>query len=90
MVKWATEGLRRGDLSVPFQNTIRSLMTVFQISQHDEFSAAVGRQELVSKPHAGHVADPYRDVLGQVLELDAEEFEVLDSIGCRQRPSFLR
>jgi restriction system protein len=72
-VKWNEKRLKRGDFSVPFQNTVRSSLTVFAISQRDEFLAAIGQ------PRSTEVTqyDPYRVVLEQVLELDAEEFEIL-------------
>jgi hypothetical protein len=75
-VTWAKERLKRGDFSVPFQNTIRSLLTVFAISQCDEFLAAIGRADLSPKPVVAQY-DAYRVVLEQVLELDNKEFEIL-------------
>ena len=75
-VIWAKEALKRGDFSVPFQNTSRSLLTVFGISQREEFLTAIG--EIDSSPKAAVAQyDPYRVVLGQVLELDDKEFEML-------------
>lgn len=74
-VTWAKERLRRGDLSVPLQNTIRSSLTVFAVSQRDEFFAAIGQPQLVS-PRAPEYDAP-RVVLEQVLRLDDKEFEVL-------------
>jgi predicted Mrr-cat superfamily restriction endonuclease len=75
-VEWTHERLKRGDFSVPFQNTIRSSLTVFAVSQNEEFLAAIGRQDLAPKPtHPQY--DPYRAVLEQILELDAAEFEIL-------------
>jgi restriction system protein len=75
-VAWAKDRLKRGSFSVPFQNTIRAALTVFAISQRDEFFAAVGREDLAPKPSAAEY-DPYRVVLEQVLELDDKEFEIL-------------
>lgn len=75
-VTWAKETLKRSGLSVPFQNTIRSSLTVFAISQRDEFLAAIGRTDLASPPKAT-TYDPYLAVLEQVLELDPKEFEIL-------------
>lgn len=72
-VSCAKEALTRGDFSVAFQNTIRSSLTVFAVSQRDEFLAAIGR---APKPAAPQY-DPYRVVLGQVLELDDKELEIL-------------
>ncbi len=75
-VIWNKERVRRGDLSVPFQNTIRSSLTVFGISHRDEFFSHIGEERLVSKPIA-MTYDPYRVVLERVLELDDKEFEIL-------------
>jgi restriction system protein len=75
-VVWAKKRLKRGDLSVPFQNTIRSSLTVFAVSQRDEFLTVIGRADLAPKPVAAQY-DPYRVVLEQVLELDDKEFEIL-------------
>lgn len=75
-VEWATGTLHRSGFSVPLQNTIRSSLTVFAVSQRDEFLSAIGRNDLVSTPKAA-AYDPYLAVLEQVLELDPTEFEVL-------------
>jgi len=75
-VDWAADPLMRSGLSVPFQNTMRSSLTVFAVSQSDEFLAAIGRQDMVGTPSPA-AYDPYRAVLEQVLQLDAKEFEIL-------------
>jgi restriction system protein len=75
-VEWHKARLRRADFSVPFQNTIRSSLTVFAVSQTDEFLAAIGRSDLISKPIITEY-DPYRVVLEQILTLDDKEFEML-------------
>jgi restriction system protein len=75
-VKWLPQIFNRSSFSVPFQNTIRSSLTVFYISQRDHFLDVIGKKDLI--PHAPkEIYDPYRAVLDQVLELDDEEFEVL-------------
>lgn len=75
-VKWAKDRLKRSDFSVPFQNTIRSSLTVFSVSQREEFLAAIG--EAGANPPPPPVQyDAYRVVLEQVLQLDAKEFEIL-------------
>jgi hypothetical protein len=74
-VEWAKKRLKRVDFSIPFQNTIRSSLTVFSISQRDEFLSTIGRVDLV--PPAVTTYEPYRVVLEQLLTLDAPEFEVL-------------
>lgn len=75
-VKWAPDRLRRSDFSVPFQNTIRSSLTVFHISQRDEFLEKIGKQ-LPSERKTTATYNPYLVVLEQVLELDDKEFEIL-------------
>jgi len=75
-VAWSPQRLKRADFSVPFQNTMRSSLTVFSVSQREEFLTAIGRLDLAPKPPAA-VYDPYRAVLGQVLQLDDKEFEIL-------------
>jgi restriction system protein len=75
-VEWASGTLKRSDFSVPFQNTIRSSLTVFAVSQRDEFLGAIGCKDLVAAPVAT-AYDPYRIVLEQVLQLDGKEFEIL-------------
>jgi predicted Mrr-cat superfamily restriction endonuclease len=84
-VVWVKERLKRSDFSVPFQNTIRSSLTVFAISQRDEFLAAIGSNDATPKPPALQY-DPYRFVLERVLELNPKEFEflvreLLDALG---------
>lgn len=75
-VIWHKDQLSRSAFSVPFQNTIRSSLTVFSISQQDEFLTAVKADGHVSQKHAA-IYDPYESVLEQVLELDDKEFEIL-------------
>lgn len=75
-VAWSAERLGRGSLSVPLQNSLRSSLTVFAISQNDEFLAAIGRSDLTQTPTT-RPYDPQRVVLEQVLQLDDKEFEVL-------------
>jgi restriction system protein len=74
-VTWSPRRLSRGEFSVPFQNSIRSMLTVFSISRQEEFLAAVG--EAVQPRATTQAYDPYAVVLSQILELDAGEFEVL-------------
>jgi restriction system protein len=75
-VEWVRKPLVRGSFSVPFQNTMRSSLTVFSVSQRAEFLDAIGRKDLAPRmPEAKY--DPYETVLKQVLQLDAKEFEIL-------------
>lgn len=75
-IKWGEKILRRNIFSVPFQNTIRSSLTVFSISGQDEFFFAIDQRDLVN-PNLPQTYDSYRIVLERLLELDAQEFEVL-------------
>jgi predicted Mrr-cat superfamily restriction endonuclease len=75
-VKWSKNRLRRSELSVPLQNTLRSSLTVFEVSQRDEIFEAIGQHDLVTRPTV-QTYDPQRAVLEQILQLDDKEFEVL-------------
>ena len=75
-VIWDNDELSRSEFSVPFQNTIRSSLTVFAISQREEFFGKIGRLDLAPKQRTTK-SDPYRVVLDQILELDDSEFEIL-------------
>jgi predicted Mrr-cat superfamily restriction endonuclease len=77
-IAWVKERLRRGQFSVPFQNTIRSSLTVFSISQRDEFLKVIGQHNQIPIPQHQHY-DSYRVVLDQVLQLTDKEFEILVS-----------
>ena len=75
-VEWNTETVRRSDFSVPFQNTIRSSLTVYNISQSEHFFEIIGRKDLIRRSRK-EVYDPYQAVLDQLLELNDKEFEIL-------------
>lgn len=75
-VNWHDKPMRRSDFSVPFQNTIRSSLTVFAVSHREHFFNVIGRNDLA--PRVSRDAyDPYRAVIDRLLELTPEEFEVL-------------
>lgn len=76
-VAWSQTKLQRGGLSIPLQNTLGSSLTVFAVSQHEEFFAAIGKAGLVPKPTHAASYDPHAAVLERILELDPTEFEVL-------------
>ena len=75
-VVWSKEKISRSSFSVPFQNTIRSSLTVFAISQWDEFLTVIKADGHVTQKNS-HAYDPYVSVLEQILELNANEFEIL-------------
>ena len=75
-VAWSSERISRSSFSIPFQNTIRSSLTVFAVSQRDEFLIAVQAEGHVPE-NRPQIYDAYETVLARVLELDAKEFEIL-------------
>lgn len=76
-VKWIAEPIQRSQFSVPFQNTIRSSLTVFAISHENNFFNTIGHPELLSKTEQKAEYDYYTTVLNRILELDPTEFEIL-------------
>ena len=77
-VKWSNKTASRSTFSVPFQNTIRSSLTVFSVSQASEFLAAIDA-EGYEPPSEAPAYNPYKSALEQILTLDAQEFEILVS-----------
>lgn len=75
-VKWSKKTASRSTFSVPFQNTIRSSLTVFSVSQSSEFLTEIDADGY-QPPEAAPVYNPYDSVIEQILTLDAQEFEVL-------------
>lgn len=75
-VEWFKAPLLRSSLSVPLQNTLRSSLTVFSVSQVEEVLVAVGLLAQVA-PKSRAAYDPHQTVLEQILELDDKEFEIL-------------
>lgn len=76
-VKWHKEPIRRSLFSVPFQNTIRSSLTVFYISHKKNFFTTIDKPELVPDGEKKSEFDYYSSVLSRILELDDKEFEIL-------------
>lgn len=77
-VKWSNKTASRSTFSVPFQNTMGSSLTVFGVSQVAEFLTIINA-EGYEPPEAPPAYNPYDSVLGQILTLDAKEFEILVS-----------
>ncbi|MGV7223180.1 MAG: restriction endonuclease [Nitrospinales bacterium] len=46
-IKWHKDPIQRSQFSVPFQNTIRSSLTVFKINHKRNFFNTIGRPDLV-------------------------------------------
>lgn len=75
-VEWHREHVLRSALSIPLQNTLRSLLTVYRVSRGDELARAAGLP--VAETKISHTkADIYTQVLERVLELSPDEFEML-------------
>ncbi|OGX23795.1 MAG: hypothetical protein A2787_05720 [Omnitrophica WOR_2 bacterium RIFCSPHIGHO2_01_FULL_48_9] len=80
-VDWHKNSIRRAEFSVPFQNTIRSSLTVYSISRKNvshksHFFEVIGKKEFVSKEQHIEV-ETHKVVLKRLLELNADEFELL-------------
>jgi len=76
-VKWHKEPIQRSQFSVPFQNTIRSSLTVFYINHKKNFFTIIGKPELVPESEKKIEFDYYTSILNKILELDDQEFEIL-------------
>jgi predicted Mrr-cat superfamily restriction endonuclease len=75
-IKWIDE-LPRSAFSVPFQNTIRSSLSVFYVSQTFDFFNVIDKPELAPLKERHSRTDYHKVILERVLELDATEFELL-------------
>ena len=76
-IKWNAKPIERNAFSVPFQNTIRSSLTVFKVNHERNFFETVGRKDLISESVLNVEFDYYTTVLNRILELDPKEFEIL-------------
>jgi predicted Mrr-cat superfamily restriction endonuclease len=72
-VAWNKKPVSRSDLSIPLQNTLRSSLTVYYIKQENAFLEAIG----VKEAEQIEEIDYENLVLERVLDLSAEEFEIL-------------
>jgi len=75
-VKWNKEKLQRSQFSVPFQNSIRSSLTVFNIQDLTSFYEAIKIENKDAVDVASHLTAT-EAVLRRILQLDAKEFEIL-------------
>lgn len=76
-VDWSKTRLQRSQFSIPFQNTIRSSLTVFSISHKNDFFEIIGKASLVSAEEIKVHETATETVLKRILELNATEFEIL-------------
>ena len=71
-IMWASEPLRRWDLSIPFQKTLGARKTIFRVSHVGEFLERTGVTPPPPEPQ-----DPRKVILDRILDLDPSEFEEL-------------
>lgn len=76
-IEWHKKPIERNAFSVPFQNTIRSSLTVFKVNHERNFFETIGRKDLISESVLNVEFDYYTTVLNRILELDPKEFEIL-------------
>ena len=74
-VQWAEHPIDRSTMSVPFQYMMRASKTAFRVSHRDEFFQKIGEDG--PDENCPVTLDPHAVILGQILELDAREFECL-------------
>ena len=74
-VKWFEQTIDRYELSVPLQNTLRSSLTVYKVSNGREILQAI---DLAPKSEVVQKADIniYKIIKEKLLELDGFEFEI--------------
>jgi predicted Mrr-cat superfamily restriction endonuclease len=75
-VTWIGE-MARNQFSVPFQNTIRSSLTIFYVSQAQNFFTVIGKAQLIPSSQKQLDVNYHQTVLTRLMELDAKEFEIL-------------
>ena len=76
-VKWHKTPIQRSRFSVPFQNTIRSSLTVFYVGHQNNFFTTIEKPEFIPQAEKKNEFDYYDSVLNRILELDDKEFEIL-------------
>ena len=76
-IKWNKSPVQRSLFSVPFQNTIRSSLTVFGISHKKNFFTVINKPEMISETEKAVEFNYYQSILDRILELDDKEFEIL-------------
>jgi len=75
-VDWKDK-IQRSKFSVPFQNSIRSSLTVFKVIHKNNFFKTIGKHELVQEIEDKTHKSVNEIVLERILELTAVEFETL-------------
>jgi restriction system protein len=80
-VRWEKDPISRSFFSVPLQNTIRSMQTVFKIKQEGEILKLLGKkvEDNPSVSYAFEMDKLFDKIKERLLELDSDEFEILIS-----------
>ena len=76
-VEWLDETVSRSSFSVPVQGVLRVPRTVFRVRPPDELLKACGLEAPESKPVERVEKGLHALVLERLLQLDADEFEIL-------------
>ena len=76
-VEWLDEPVLRSSFSVPIQNVLRASQTVFGVKPPDELLRVVGMEVHVPELVERLEKNSSTAVLERLLELDADEFEIL-------------
>lgn len=76
-VRWIDEPVLRSSLPVPIQNTLRTHRTVLEVRPPDELLRAAGEEGPTPEPAERVEEEASAAVLGRLLELDSDEFEIL-------------
>ena len=75
-VEWEEKTILRSTLSIPLQNTLRSSLAIYRISRGNEIAQAIG-EKVPEKDIVHTETELYEQVLGRILELSSDEFEIL-------------
>ena len=76
-VEWYDKRIQRSQFSVPFQNTMRSSLTIFSVSHKKNFFTTIDKRDLIPETDVQNEYDYYTSILNRILELDDQEFEIL-------------
>jgi restriction system protein len=66
-VKWNKTPIQRSQFSVPFQNTIRSSLTVFYVNHQKNFFTTIGKSQLIPESEKRTEFDYYTSILNRIL-----------------------
>jgi restriction system protein len=76
-IRWLDEPILRSSLSVPIQHVLRAPLTAFRVRPPEELFQAAGEPVPTPELVARAEKEASAAVLGRLLELDPDEFEIL-------------